>query len=218
MRRLHLAAAIGVLLFSSVACTKSPQSKLVGVWKESTPSETVLLTFRADGTFVMTLARGASSTDLFGNWTFDATKISIQYSTGDGPLDFDLLSLSDDALNLRLNGGNGTLLTLSRQSSQTVPPSEAELFAVSPEGRRETIVQRVDKPILNNARHLSGAATQYFIDNGKSTVSISDLIGPLNYVRELNLVGKETYPNAFTQGVALTINGVAGVRTITYAP
>lgn len=75
-----------------------------------------------------------------------------------------------------------------------------------------------DKTVLNNARQLSAAADQYYLEQGVSTVSISNLIGTSNYVKALNLVANETYPGAFTQGIAITIAGVAGVRTITYAP
>ena len=75
-----------------------------------------------------------------------------------------------------------------------------------------------DKTVLNNARQLSAAADQYYLENGVSTVSINNLIGTSNYVKSLNLVANETYPQAFTQGVAISIVGVAGVRTITYAP
>ena len=75
-----------------------------------------------------------------------------------------------------------------------------------------------DKTVLNNARQLSAAADQYYLENGVSTVTIGNLIGSTNYVKALNLVANETYPQAFTQGVAISIVGVAGVRTITYAP
>jgi type IV pilus assembly protein PilA len=75
-----------------------------------------------------------------------------------------------------------------------------------------------DKAVLNNARQLSGAADQYYLENGVSTVTVGFLVGTSNYVKSLNLVAKETYPTAFTQGEAITIGGVAGVRTITYAP
>jgi len=37
-------------------------------------------------------------------------------------------------------------------------------------------------------------------------------------VKSLNLVANETYPSNYTQGTTITIDGVAGVRTITYAP
>jgi hypothetical protein len=80
------------------------------------------------------------------------------------------------------------------------------------------IAQHVDKAILNNARQLAAASDQYFLENGVSTVAAQNLIGPTNYVRALNLVAGETYPQHFTQGVTLTVTGVAGGRTITYAP
>ncbi len=75
-----------------------------------------------------------------------------------------------------------------------------------------------DKTVLNNARQLSAAADQYYLEQGVSTVSVGNLIGTSNYVKALNLVANETYPAAYTQGIAITIAGVAGVRTITYAP
>jgi type IV pilus assembly protein PilA len=31
-------------------------------------------------------------------------------------------------------------------------------------------------------------------------------------------VASETYPTNYTQGITITISGVAGARTITYAP
>jgi type IV pilus assembly protein PilA len=75
-----------------------------------------------------------------------------------------------------------------------------------------------DKAVLNNARQLSAGADQYYLENGVSTVTLSDLIGPTTYVKALNSVAKETYPVGFTQGVTVTITSVAGTRTITYAP
>jgi len=75
-----------------------------------------------------------------------------------------------------------------------------------------------DKTVLNNARQISAAADQYYLENGVSTVTLGSLIGSTNYVKALNLVANETYPSAYTQGVAITINGVAMARTITYAP
>jgi type IV pilus assembly protein PilA len=75
-----------------------------------------------------------------------------------------------------------------------------------------------DKAVLNNARQLSAGADQYYLENGVSTVVLSDLIGPTTYVKALNSVANETYPAGFSQGTTITIAGVAGVRTITYAP
>ena len=75
-----------------------------------------------------------------------------------------------------------------------------------------------DKAVLNNARQLAAAADQYFLENGVSSVSRGSLVGASNYVKALNLVANETYPGGFTQGETIEINGVAGARTITYAP
>src|SRR5512140_733947 len=75
-----------------------------------------------------------------------------------------------------------------------------------------------DKAVLNNARQLAAAADQFYLENGVSSVSQSGLVGSTNYVKALNLVANETYPGGYTQGVTITISGIAGARTITYAP
>jgi type IV pilus assembly protein PilA len=75
-----------------------------------------------------------------------------------------------------------------------------------------------DKAVLNNARQLSAAADEFYLENGVSSVSIGDLVGSTNYVKSLSLVARETYPAGFSQGTTITITGVAGARTITYAP
>ena len=75
-----------------------------------------------------------------------------------------------------------------------------------------------DKAVLNNARQLSAAADQYFLENGVSTAGSADLIGATNYVKVVNTVASETYPAEFTQGITITINGIAGIRTVTYSP
>jgi len=54
------------------------------------------------------------------------------------------------------------------------------------------------------------------LESGVSSVTLSALVGPTNYVKVINLVAAETYPAAYTQGVALTVVGIAGQRTITY--
>src|SRR3954468_4012317 len=75
-----------------------------------------------------------------------------------------------------------------------------------------------DKAVLNNARQLSAAADQYFLENGVSTVALGGLVGATNYVKAVNTVAGETYPANYTQGVTITIAGVAAARTVTYAP
>ena len=73
-----------------------------------------------------------------------------------------------------------------------------------------------DKAVLNNARQLAAGADQYFLENGVTTVASASIIGPGAYVKALNTVASESYPANFTQGVAITVTGIAGARTITY--
>lgn len=75
-----------------------------------------------------------------------------------------------------------------------------------------------DKAVFGNVRQLSAAADQYFLENRVTTVSYTDLVGPTNYLRTVNPIVAETYPAHFTQGVIISVTGVAGQRTITYAP
>jgi type IV pilus assembly protein PilA len=75
-----------------------------------------------------------------------------------------------------------------------------------------------DKAVLNNARQLSAAADQYYLENGVSTVVSSNLVGSDKYVKAINTVAGETYPTDYTQGITITISGIAGARTVTYAP
>lgn len=73
-----------------------------------------------------------------------------------------------------------------------------------------------DKAVLNNARLLAGAADQYMMQQGVTAVSLTALVGPANFIKVLNSVAGESYPVDYTQGVTITINGIAGARTITY--
>ncbi len=75
-----------------------------------------------------------------------------------------------------------------------------------------------DKAVLNNARQLSAAADQFFLENGVTSALSTSLVGATNYVKALNLVANETYPVAFTQGSTITVLAIAGTRTITHAP
>lgn len=75
-----------------------------------------------------------------------------------------------------------------------------------------------DKAVMNNARQLAAAADQYYLESGSNVAGLTSLVGASNYVKVLATVASETYPTDFTQGVAITITGVAGSRTITYTP
>ena len=90
------------------------------------------------------------------------------------------------------------------------------LAAMAIPGFQKVRAASQDKAVLNNARQLAAAADQYYLENGISTCTISSLVGPTNYVKVFNLVANEVYPGAYTQGVAITVSGIAGARTITY--
>jgi type IV pilus assembly protein PilA len=73
-----------------------------------------------------------------------------------------------------------------------------------------------DKAVMSNARQLAAATDQYMMEYGRSTVSIGNLVGQTNYVKNLDLVANEVYPTTYVAGVPITVMGVAGARTITY--
>ncbi|MES2696119.1 MAG: prepilin-type N-terminal cleavage/methylation domain-containing protein [Verrucomicrobiota bacterium] len=75
-----------------------------------------------------------------------------------------------------------------------------------------------DKAVINNARQLSAASDQYFLENGVTTVAYTQLVGSDKYVKNIQLVANETYPVNYTQGITISVTGVAGTRTVTYAP
>src|SRR6185503_18758098 len=75
-----------------------------------------------------------------------------------------------------------------------------------------------DKAVLNNARQMSAAADQYYLEAGAAFADSSSLVGANNYVKALNTVASEIYPTQFSQGVTITITNVGNARTITYAP
>lgn len=75
-----------------------------------------------------------------------------------------------------------------------------------------------DKKILNNAKQLAVAAEQYYLEHGVSTVTLVNLVGPKAYVKTLDIIANETYPAVFSQGIPITITGIAGTRTLTYTP
>jgi len=92
------------------------------------------------------------------------------------------------------------------------------LAAMAIPGFQKVRTASQDKAVLNNARQLSAGADQYYLENGVTSVVQGNLVGATNYVKALNLVANETYPTGFTQGIAITVDGIAGSRTITYGP
>jgi type IV pilus assembly protein PilA len=75
-----------------------------------------------------------------------------------------------------------------------------------------------DKAVLCPVRMLAAAADQYYLENGVSMVEYRQLVGATNYIKSIQTVAGETYPAFYTRGITITVTGIAGVRTITYAP
>lgn len=75
-----------------------------------------------------------------------------------------------------------------------------------------------DKAVLNNMRQLSSGADQYFLERGVSTVGITYLVGSSAYVKALNTVANESYPEFYTQASAIIVRNIAGARTLTFGP
>lgn len=90
------------------------------------------------------------------------------------------------------------------------------LAAMAIPGFQKVRVASQDKAVLNNARQLASAADQYMMEHGINYVAYTQLVGPRAYVKVIDTVANETYPDSFTAGVAITVSGIAGARTITY--
>ena len=90
------------------------------------------------------------------------------------------------------------------------------LAALAVPGFQKVRLASQDKAVLNNARLLASAADQYMMQQGVTAVSSTQLIGPDRFVKIFTPVAGETYPTDYTQGVTITISGIAGARTITY--
>lgn len=75
-----------------------------------------------------------------------------------------------------------------------------------------------DSAVIENARQLATASAQYFLESGSTAVQLSQLVGATNYVKSWGTVAGESYPTELYPGLPITITGIAGSRTITYAP
>ena len=70
-----------------------------------------------------------------------------------------------------------------------------------------------EKTIENNIRQIGAAADQYFLEFGVSSVAVSNLIGPTNYIKNsITPVAGETYPTGITTGTSFSMswNGASG--------
>lgn len=75
-----------------------------------------------------------------------------------------------------------------------------------------------DKAVMCPIRQLAAAADQYYLENGVSSVEYAQLVGATNYLKAVTTIAGEIYPTRYVRGMTITVTGVAGLRTITYAP
>jgi type IV pilus assembly protein PilA len=77
-----------------------------------------------------------------------------------------------------------------------------------------------DKTVANNLRQLVQGAEQYFTEAGVSSVASSSLVGTNSsqFVKTFTTVANESYTDTILQSTAVTASGIAGARTVTYAP
>lgn len=77
--------------------------------------------------------------------------------------------------------------------------------------------QSQDKAVLNNMRQLGSAADQFFLEYGMNTAAITSLVGSSAYIKNINTVANESYPEFYTQREAIIVTGIAGARTLSFA-
>jgi hypothetical protein len=72
------------------------------------------------------------------------------------------------------------------------------------------------KAVLNNLRQIGAAADQFFLENGKTSVTIAELVGPDKYIKELKAVDGEDYSRLeLKPGKDLVVTTASGV-TVSY--
>jgi hypothetical protein len=133
----------------------------------------------------------------------------IQKSTGTGRwvkigqsfAGYTLRSYDDKTGRLTLSKGDATsVLTLKKSTV-----AAAAATPVTPEQQ---------KALTHNLRQLSAAADQYFLEQGVSTVTVGQLIGPEpnKYIKEMKPAAGETYPAnmVIEQGKPLKIKTAGG--------
>lgn len=75
-----------------------------------------------------------------------------------------------------------------------------------------------DKAVLNNLRMLAAAADQYYLENGVTTATYDQLVGPNKYIKVVNPVAGENYRALrFVQGQPLRVR-LGNGQTVEYKP
>lgn len=76
----------------------------------------------------------------------------------------------------------------------------------------------LERAIMNNLRQLAAAADQFYLENGKTSVTYDELVGPDKYVKTMTSHDGENYRAIqFAQGNPLRVTTQSG-HTISYEP
>lgn len=94
----------------------------------------------------------------------------------------------------------GTLIYINTQPKQV----EISIGGTSSQESNKLSAQRT---MINNLRQLASGADQYFLEHGATRVSYGDIVGQDKYVRSIEPVAGESYPEYFEQGVPLKTTG-----------
>ena len=65
-----------------------------------------------------------------------------------------------------------------------------------------------EKTMINDARQIAAGAQQYFLENGVSTVAMTDIVGPSGYVKSLGQ-GNSLKTTTLTQGATFQIENTS---------
>ena len=117
-------------------------------------------------------------------------------------------SFTADELTLlkELHSGNASerglaLKTLSMtisQNPQSIQKFSGVLMQYSQGAFDQVRETSREKTILNNLRMIASGADQYFLEEGKTTVEVTELIGPDAYIKKITPVAEESYPKTIS--------------------
>ena len=81
------------------------------------------------------------------------------------------------------------------------------------------VAAEITRAVLNNLRQISAAADQYYLETGKTSVTLAELVGPEKYIKQLKSVDGESYEGLQLKAGAgpLTVTTAQGI-TVSYAP
>jgi type IV pilus assembly protein PilA len=71
-----------------------------------------------------------------------------------------------------------------------------------------------EKAVTNNLRQISSAAQQYFLEQGATSVNLTDIVGTDKYINSIDSVATEAYPTQITVGD--TELSTTGTPAVTY--